>query len=155
MAAGPLGAAPGLALGWPWGRPDSKSSDFAETVAYFNEFWVPPCAPQVLPPTCWVLGRRRYRQPLYNRPLRSSTYCQRLRSCDLRSNSICDSLPSIQHQRTLRVSGRIESASRTPPHSCCEEFCLTEAVFDRISFEVSLRRCLANAKRHAKINSKC
>ena len=41
---------------------------------------------------------------------------------------------------------RIESASRTPPHSCCEEFCLTEAVFERIGFEVSLRSFLANAK---------
>ena len=31
-----------VARRWPRSHPDSKIHDFAETVAYFNEFWVTP-----------------------------------------------------------------------------------------------------------------
>ena len=59
--------------------------------------------------------------------------------------------PNPVSKETVR---RIESASRTPPHSCCEEFCLTEAVFERIGFEVSLRSFLVNAKINSRIHCK-
>ena len=55
--------------------------------------------------------------------------------------------PNPVSKETVR---RIESASRTPPHSCCEEFCLTEAVFERIGFEVSLRSFFSKCENKSK-----
>ena len=62
-------------------------------------------------------------------------------------------LPHAQpsFEETVR---RIESASRTPPHSCWEQFRLTGPVFDRIGFEVCLRRVLSKCKKYSKNISK-
>ena len=95
--------APRLDLGAPRARPDSKNNDFAATVAYFNEFWVPPgCSTRARISS--VSGFGGGRGTLYN------VLALDFDLLYTSTTAICDSFSSRTAPTHLKVRGRIHDA---------------------------------------------